>query len=220
MKTLTTTWLAQIVAVAVLLTAGSASASSGLLSGNSPLGKNTLEGGYYRDFSSVSAETHRGCGEVSRWNAAGLFVAPNNVIVASGGGQWAGQAPLNSTVAGFQQQLLQQGRVVFVRGDLTLAEIGNLSSGLGREVIITRIGQTRYLNLVEELGGQLTLQNGERLILHTHPGQGFWGLQRSAFGTDFGGLPSSINRSAVVNESGWWRIYRSDGTLGPIWPGK
>jgi hypothetical protein len=78
MKTLTTTWLAQIVAVAVLLTAGSASASSGLLSGNSPLGKNTLEGGYYRVSASISAETHQGCGEVSRWNAAGFFVAPNN----------------------------------------------------------------------------------------------------------------------------------------------
>src|SRR5271170_2159364 len=67
MKTLTTTWLAQIVAVAVLMAAGSASASSGLLSGNTPLGKNTLEGGYYQVSASVSAETHQGCGEVSRW---------------------------------------------------------------------------------------------------------------------------------------------------------
>jgi hypothetical protein len=80
MKTLTTTWLAQIVAVALILAAGSASASNGLLSGNSPLGKNCLEGGLHRASASVSGETHRGCVEVSRWDAAELFVAPSNAL--------------------------------------------------------------------------------------------------------------------------------------------
>jgi hypothetical protein len=92
-------------------------------------------------------------------------------------------------------------RVAFGRGQLTLAEIGNISSGLEAEVVITRIGQTRYMRLVGSHGGTFTLESGERLILHTHPGQGFWGLQSSAFGTDFGGLPSGLNRAAVVNES-------------------
>jgi hypothetical protein len=87
MNTRTTTWLAQIVAVAVLLTAGSASASSGLLSGNSPLGKNTLEGGYYRVSASISAETHQGCGEDSRSNAADFFVAPRQPVHLDIGGE-------------------------------------------------------------------------------------------------------------------------------------
>src|ERR1700683_5169215 len=76
MKTKMTTWLAQIVAVALMLAAGRASASNGLLSGNSPLGKNALEGGLHRASASVNGETHRGCIEVSRWDAAELFVAP------------------------------------------------------------------------------------------------------------------------------------------------
>jgi hypothetical protein len=139
------------------------------------------------------------------------------VRVASGFGQWAGEAPLNAKVASFQQQLLEHGRVAFERGELTLAEIGNISSGLQAEVVITRIGQTRYMRLVGSHGGTFTLEPGERLILHTHPGRGFWGLQSSAFGTDFVGLPSGVNRAAVVNESGCWRVYRRDGTLGPIY---
>jgi hypothetical protein len=50
-----------------------------LLSGNSPLGKNTLEGGYCRVSASISAEAHRSCGEISRWDAADFFVAANNI---------------------------------------------------------------------------------------------------------------------------------------------
>jgi hypothetical protein len=76
MKTKATTWAAQIVAVLLMLAAGTASASSGLLVENSPLGKISLEGRFRQGLASVSAETCRGCGEFCRFDAAGLFVAP------------------------------------------------------------------------------------------------------------------------------------------------
>jgi hypothetical protein len=77
MNTRATTWAAWIAAVLMLVTAsGTASASSVFLSPNSCQGKITLEGGLHRGSSAVSAATHRGCGEVSLCDAAGLFVAP------------------------------------------------------------------------------------------------------------------------------------------------
>jgi hypothetical protein len=76
MKTKATTWLAQIVAVLVMLAAGTASASSGLLSGNSCQGKNSLEGGFHRGSAAVSAETCRGCGDFFHEEAADSVVAP------------------------------------------------------------------------------------------------------------------------------------------------
>jgi hypothetical protein len=77
MKTRATTWAAWIVAVLVLVTASNtASASSVLLSPNSCLGKNTLEGGLHRGSAAVSAETCRGYSQACSCDAAGLFVAP------------------------------------------------------------------------------------------------------------------------------------------------
>ena len=110
---------------------------------------------------------------------------------------------------------------MFARGDFSLRELGNVSSGLESEILITRIGQRRYMNLIGSHGAtDFTLEAGEKLLLHTHPGQGYWGLQRSAFGSDFSGLPVGVDRSAVLNESGWWRIYRRDGTLSDLYRAK
>jgi hypothetical protein len=76
MTTKTTTWAAQIAVAVLLLATGTASASSGLLSANSPRGKNSLEGSFHRAWSSVSAEPHRGWGEVCTGSAADSVVAP------------------------------------------------------------------------------------------------------------------------------------------------
>jgi hypothetical protein len=76
MNTRATTWAAGIAAVLVLTASGTASASSVLLSPNSCLGKNTLEGGLHRGSSAVSAEACRGWADYSSCDAAGLFVAP------------------------------------------------------------------------------------------------------------------------------------------------
>jgi hypothetical protein len=76
MTTKTTTWAAQIAVAVLLLATGTAPASSGLLAENSPRGKNTLEGGFHRAWSSVSVEPHRGWGEVCAGSAADSVVAP------------------------------------------------------------------------------------------------------------------------------------------------
>jgi hypothetical protein len=143
-------------------------------------------------------------------------LAANRVTINTTSGAWEGAAALNSKVGGFQEALAGSGRVAFGRGELSLAEIGNISSGLGREVYVTGVGQTRYLNLSGPTGGRFLLGQDERYILHTHPGSGYWGLQRSALASDFGGLNRIQSRAAVVNESGAWRIYRSNETLSPI----
>lgn len=69
-------WLGWIAVVLMLLASSTASATTGFLSGNSPLGENRLEGGVHQVSLTISAETHRGCGEGSLQDAAGLFVAP------------------------------------------------------------------------------------------------------------------------------------------------
>jgi hypothetical protein len=76
MTTPRTTWPAQIAVVLVLLAAGTASASSGFLSRNSPLGENSLEGGFRRAEASVSAEGHRAWGDFCHGEAADSVVAP------------------------------------------------------------------------------------------------------------------------------------------------
>jgi hypothetical protein len=79
MTTKATSWAAQIAVAILVLATGTASASSGLLSANSPRGKNSLEGSFHRAWASVSAEPHRGWGEVCAGRAAGSVVAPVRV---------------------------------------------------------------------------------------------------------------------------------------------
>jgi GHH signature containing HNH/Endo VII superfamily nuclease toxin len=76
MKTAATTWLAQIVVVLVMLAAGSASASSGLLGENSCRGENSLEGGFRWASSSVSGELCQSWGDSCQGSAADSAVAP------------------------------------------------------------------------------------------------------------------------------------------------
>jgi hypothetical protein len=76
MTTKTTTWAAQIAVAMLLLATGTASASSGLLSANSPRDKNPLEGSFHRVSASVSGEPHQGWGEVCAGSAADSVVAP------------------------------------------------------------------------------------------------------------------------------------------------
>jgi hypothetical protein len=78
-KTLTTTWLAQIVVVLALVTVGAASASSGFLGGNSCRDKNPLEGGFHQASASVSDGTLRACGDSCQEHAANSVVAPIKV---------------------------------------------------------------------------------------------------------------------------------------------
>jgi len=137
------------------------------------------------------------------------------VRIGSAGGEWAANASVSSRVAELQAQLVQNGRVALPRG-ISLAEIGNMSSGLESEILVTRLGSTRYATLSGRLGGTHALEAGEQVILHTHPGESYWGLQRTAFGTDFSGLPLGQTRAVVVNEAGAWRIYRANGSLSGI----
>jgi hypothetical protein len=81
MTTPRTTWPAQIAVVLVLLAAGTASASSGVLAGNSPPGKNSLEGGFRRAEASVSAEGYRAWGDFCHGEAADSVVAPKRVVI-------------------------------------------------------------------------------------------------------------------------------------------
>ena len=76
MTTRATTWLAQIAVVLVLTAAGTASASSGLLGGNSPLGENLLEGRPHQASASVSAELRRGYGRRCWYDASDVSVEP------------------------------------------------------------------------------------------------------------------------------------------------
>jgi hypothetical protein len=80
MTTKTTTWAVQIAVLLVLLATGTAPASSGLLSANSPRGKNTLEGSFHQVWSSVSAEGSRGWSGVCAGSAADSVVAPQSVV--------------------------------------------------------------------------------------------------------------------------------------------
>ena len=79
LTTRATTWAAWIAAVLVLTASSMASAATGLLSPNSSQGKTALERGWHQESSAVSAEACRGCGEFCRFDAAGLFVAPNTI---------------------------------------------------------------------------------------------------------------------------------------------
>jgi hypothetical protein len=83
LPTKATTWAAWIAAVLVLTASSMASGSSVLLSPNSCLGKNTLEGGLHRGSAAVSAETCRGYSQACSCDAAGLFVAPTTGARAS-----------------------------------------------------------------------------------------------------------------------------------------
>jgi hypothetical protein len=80
MKTRAKTWLAQIAVMLMLMASGMASGATGFLSWNSPLGKNAAEAGYCPAATSLSGESHRGCGELSQQDAAGLFVAPQSSL--------------------------------------------------------------------------------------------------------------------------------------------
>jgi hypothetical protein len=75
-KTRTTTWLAQIAVVLLLLASGMASGASGFLAANSPLGENAAEAGSWRASAALSGEPHQGCGDLKPQDAAELFVAP------------------------------------------------------------------------------------------------------------------------------------------------
>ncbi len=76
MTTRATTWAAQIAVMLALVLTSTASASSGLLVGNSPRGEKSPERRLQWAWASVSAETHRGCGSAWPRGAAGSFVAP------------------------------------------------------------------------------------------------------------------------------------------------
>jgi hypothetical protein len=80
MTTKTTTWAAQIAVAMLLLATGTASASSGLLSANSPRDKNPLEGSFHLVSASVSGEPHQGWGEVCAGSAADSVVAPRKIV--------------------------------------------------------------------------------------------------------------------------------------------
>jgi len=75
-KVRTTTWLAQIAVVLMLMASSMASGANGFLSWNSPLGENPAEAVCCQAATSLSGESHRGCGDLSQQDAAGLFVAP------------------------------------------------------------------------------------------------------------------------------------------------
>ena len=140
------------------------------------------------------------------------------ITIASGGfNSWAGNAPLSDTIAEFQQALINQGKVSFTRGQFSLGDIGNIASGLESEIAITRLGQTRYMTLSGTYGGFVPLSEGEVFIGHVHPGVGFWGIGSTTFGTDMESMSAAgIRRQAVLNESGAFRIIRSNGTMSTI----
>lgn len=219
-------------------TFGAATAGLGAL-GASPLAAQMLAG----PLSVGAVDLARGEMSHPGWYAAG-FLAPAairgivagsraygpawlnqniQIRLATGAGQaWAGEAPMNARVSQLQAQLLRGERVALDRAARwTLRELGNASSGLGREIVVTRMGRTRYASLLDETGGSYSLQQGERLLLHTHPGQSFWGLQGSAFNTDVQVLGTQIQPfngqrvAAVANEAGAWRWYSGSGELAP-----
>lgn len=78
MNTLMRTWLGQIVAVLVLLAAGTASAAPGFLSGDLHRGKIVAEAGQRPGAATVSGEGRQGCGLVCLRSAADCVVAPNS----------------------------------------------------------------------------------------------------------------------------------------------
>jgi RHS repeat-associated protein len=139
------------------------------------------------------------------------------------GGTWSEMEPITARAHNMAAQLEENGVVAFARADkLTLKEIGSMSGYLEREIAVTRAGQTRYLRLLGEYGGELPLGSGEKLLMHTHPasGQSWGGLGQAAFSAaDFTAIGRV--RSAVMNEFGWWRTFggtHEQPIFGPIWP--
>jgi hypothetical protein len=113
MTTRATTWAAQLALVLVMLMAATASASSGLLSGNSCRDKNALKDGFRRDEAAVIAAKHRSCGECCSRSAADFVVAPAKAAVARGTltGSLDG---LTAAEKGFVEDLLSKGKNVEV----------------------------------------------------------------------------------------------------------
>lgn len=212
---------ALLLIVLLLLAAGVAPGAPALLGGNLRLGEKLLDAGSRHVASGLSSELQKGSDEVWLRRAAECFVAPGNVRAV--GGSWSAEAPLNSRVVQFQNELRSNGVVSFTRADrVTLKEIGNISSGLESELAVTRIGQTRYLRLLGSHGGEVPLVSGEKFLMHTHPasGYGWGGLGVNAISeadtTFIGGL--GLQRSSVANEYGWWRVFTTEGNVGPIHP--
>ena len=183
MTTKTTTWAAQIAVAMLLLATGTVPASSGLLAGNSPLGKNTLEGGWYPASASVTGEPHRGCAESCSFDAAGLFVAPLGATERAGIGTIAPYAPRTANLpqTATMAQMLENGWIPHVQGititdgTIRFADVYRLTQahgiefGLAREMVNGRAVYRLYSGganavTIGESGNQVL-----RVIGHTHP---------------------------------------------------
>jgi RHS repeat-associated protein len=136
-----------------------------------------------------------------------------SIGLSSGSGTWARGAP-SSAAQRYAVALERPGSSVLLkRGSLSLRDLGSLASSQETEFAVIRLEGERLL--VRGSGSTMSVPPGSRLIAHVHPGEGFMGLTPSV--DDMSALEQlGQHRSAILNESGTWRVFSREGPSGIV----